>query len=228
MLPSVSLTTLTTVAMALALPHEYSHSHLHTPTTLPYKHKHLRRNDAVAQLLYIAPTSATCTGAEFPSECVVSGESLAQSIVDSFAKYNVSTAPEQAALLSWMAYESGEWKYNQNHYPAPGRPGQGTRNMMMPNYVLEYASSLPELSAQVAGANGDVSTVLALVQRDEYSFASAAWYYSTQCGEGVEQAVRQEGLTGWQAFVSECVVTTVNGEREAYWERACEALGVST
>ncbi|KAI1627345.1 hypothetical protein EDD37DRAFT_677238 [Exophiala viscosa] len=230
MLPSISLVLWASVAIALTLPHSYthtdSHNYLHRPTSL--QHKHDRRGDAVSDLLYIAPTSASCSGAEFPAECVASSEAIAEAIVISFAKYNVTTAPEQAALLSWMAYESGAWKYNTDHYPAPGRPGQGTRNMMMPNYVLEYASSIDTLSTQVDAAGGDVGRILALVQPDEYSFASAAWYYSTQCGEGVKESVRHEGLTGWQAFVSECVVTTVNGEREAYWTRACEALGVST
>lgn len=218
--------------------HIQSHGNLYTHGgSLHGKHSHIqihsgghvyeRRNDPVSQLLYIAPTSNSCAGAEFPAECVVSSTSIAQVIVKGFAKYNVTTAAEQAALLSWMAYESGEWKYNQNHFPAPGRPGQGTRVMMMPNYVLEYARSIDELSAQVTSAGEDVGAVLSLVQPDEYSFAAAAWYYATQCGEQVKDMVRSGSQAGWTAFVQECVVTSVNGDREAYWVRASQALGVS-
>jgi hypothetical protein len=193
----------------------------------PHHHFHQRRDDPVAQLLAIAPTSDTCADAPFPAECVVSSKSVVEAIVAGFARYGVATAAEQAVLLSWMAYESGDFKYNQNHYPAPGRPGQGTRAMLMPNYVQQYASSLPELQASVTAAGSDVGQVLSLVQPDQYSFASAAWFYSTQCTAPQKDAVQAGSQSGWAGFVAECVGTTVTSDRQEYWTRACQALGVS-
>ncbi|OAP63686.1 hypothetical protein AYL99_02913 [Fonsecaea erecta] len=205
-------------------------SHRDTAATAP---------DPVQQLLYIAPTSNTCAGATYPSECAVSSLAVVQDIVASFAQYNVTTAAEQAALLSWMAYESGEFKYNHNHFPAPGRPGQGTRTMMSPAFVQQYAESIPQLTAQVAAAVGTAGTpsssvtdaqadqVLALVQPDQYSFAAAAWFYATHCTDAQKALVRQGGQQNWQtAFVTGCVGTTVDDGRVAYWQKACQALGV--
>ncbi|KIW83398.1 hypothetical protein Z517_02643 [Fonsecaea pedrosoi CBS 271.37] len=195
--------------------------------------------DPVRQLLYMAPDSNTCDGATYPNECAVSSLPVVQALVDGFAEYNVTTAPEQAALLSWMVYESGQFKYNRNHFPAPGRPGQGTRSMMSPTFVQQYANSIPELQAKVAaiapppaagtsltGAQAD--QVLALVQPDKYSFAAAAWYYGTHCTDAQKKLVRQGGQKNWEdAFITGCVQTTVDDDRIAYWKKACQALGVT-
>ncbi|KIX98912.1 uncharacterized protein Z520_05373 [Fonsecaea multimorphosa CBS 102226] len=188
----------------------------------------------VSQLLYIAPTSNTCSGAAYPSECAVSSLSVVQDIVNSFAQYNVTTAAEQAALLSWMVYESGEFKYNHNHFPAPGTPGKGTRTMMSPTFVQQYANSIPELQAKVAAigtgaslTDAQADQVLALVQPDQYSFAAAAWYYGTHCTDAQKAQVRQGGQQNWQtAFITGCVGTTVDDGRVSYWQKACEALAV--
>ena len=102
--------------------------------------------------------------------------------------------------------------------------------MLMPNYVAMYAASLPALASQVAGlAPADV---LRLVQGDEYSFGSAAWFYTSQCTKGVKEGVRGGTRMGWEAFVTECVGTSPDegvGEesRVGYWERAMGTLGVS-
>ena len=104
--------------------------------------------------------------------------------------------------------------------------------MMMPNYVAEYAASIPALSSVVAAAS-DPAAILALVQPDEYSFGSAAWFYANKCGAQIKAGVQSSGRKGWEAFVTGCVGTSVDqgsGEqtRVSYWERACEALGVPT
>ncbi len=190
-------------------------------TTSAYPH--LRPRDPVAQLISIAPTSGTCTNAPFPLECATASTAIAP-LIASFANYSITTAAEQAALLSWMAFESGDFKYNQNHFPAPGNPGQGTRCMMSPAFVQEYVDSIPEVSAQAVGS--EPAQVLALVQGDEYSFASAAWFLSTQCDAGVRQGLQTGTLEGWMGWVSGCVGTTVTEERQAYWERAVVALGI--
>lgn len=186
-----------------------------------------RADDPVQQLISIAPSSNTCTGASFPSECEVSSVTVVNAMVAGFAQYNINTAVEQAALLSWMAFESGDFKFNRNHFPAPGRPGQGTRAMLMPNFVQEYASSIPELSSQVAAAASDPAAVLDLVSSDQYAWAAASWYYSTKCSASQKAQVLDGGLQGWQdGFITGCVQTTNTPERLAYWTRARQALGV--
>ncbi|KAK5049959.1 hypothetical protein LTR84_004078 [Exophiala bonariae] len=186
-----------------------------------------RASDPVQQLIAIAPGSTTCDGASFPDECAVSSTEVVNALVSGFAKYNINTAAEQAALLSWMAFESGDFKFNRNHFPAPGRPGQGTRAMLMPNFVQEYAASIPELSAQVAAAGSDPAKVLDLVLSDQYAWAAASWYYSTKCSAAQKAQVLNGGLQGWQdGFITGCVQTTNTPERQAYWSRARQALGV--
>lgn len=188
--------------------------------------------DPVQQLLSIAPTSNTCANAPLDgAECAMSSVGVVTALVNSFAKYNVNTAPEQAALLSWMAYESAEFKYNRNHFPAPGKPGQGTRTMMSPTFVQQFANSFPELQSKVAaigtGSDTQADQILALVQPDQYSFAAAAWYYSTHCTAAQKQQVQAGGQNNWQtAFISGCVNTALDDQRVAYWTKACEALGV--
>jgi hypothetical protein len=186
-----------------------------------------RVTDPVQQLISIAPTSNTCSGASFPDECAVSSTVVVNAIAAGFEKYGINTAAEQAALLSWMAFESGDFKFNRNHFPAPGRPGQGTRAMLMPNFVQEYASSIPELSSQVSAAGGDPAKVLDLVLTDEYAWAAASWYYGTKCTVDQKAQVVNGGLQGWQdGFITGCVQTANSGDRQAYWTRARQALGV--
>ncbi|KAL6246390.1 hypothetical protein RBB50_006626 [Rhinocladiella similis] len=229
-LPRFVAAMLVTACLVLAFP-PASYSHSHHLKLEPHHHNlnisaRTAPTDAVSQLLAIAPSSNSCANAPVPSECTVTTASLAQIIIASFARYNVTTGLEQAALLSWMAFESAEWKYNRNHFPAPGRPGQGTRVMMMPNYVAEFAGSFEELTDEVAGAGGDPDKVLGLVAGDEYSFAAAAWYYGTQCPQGVKEAVQTSGEQGWEEFVTACIGTTVTTERRGYWVKACNALNI--
>jgi hypothetical protein len=129
-----------------------------------------------------------------------------------------------------MAYESGEFKYNQNHFPAPGTPGQGTRTMMSPAFVKQYVASIPALASQAAGKSD--ADILALVQGDAYSFGSAAWFYSAHCSDVVKSAVKTGSRSGWAGFLTGCVDTTVDEgtgdkSREAYWQRAMAALYVT-
>ena len=213
-------------------PSETGHSHR------PFPSGHFNRTilprastpDPVGQLLYIAPTSNTCDGAKYADECATSNAGTVQAIVNGFAKYGVTAAAEQAALLSWMAYESVDFRYNHNHFP--GNPGQGLRCMMSPTFVSEYAKSIPELQSKAAAITGTASTdldaMLALVQPDQYSFAAAAWYYNKHCTDAQKKQIQAGGQNNWQtAFITGCVNTALDDSRVAYWKRACEALGVT-
>ncbi|KAL8952957.1 MAG: hypothetical protein Q9222_001176 [Ikaeria aurantiellina] len=90
-------------------------------------------------LLAIAPKANTCANATFPKECKTASEA-APFINHSFATYGITTAGEAAAVVAIMAFESGDFKYNINHFP--GRPGQGTRNMQSPALNLLVRAGL--------------------------------------------------------------------------------------
>ena len=81
------------------------------------------------QILEIAPSSKSCDEAspEFAEECRTAPVA-ARHISDSFEKYDINSKAEQAAILSWMAMESGEFRYSRNHFPEPGTPGQGSKS----------------------------------------------------------------------------------------------------
>jgi hypothetical protein len=150
------------------------------------------------------------------------------------SSYGVRSAPEIAALLSLIAYETDDFKYNINHYP--GNPGQGTRNMQMANFNLEYALSIPALVGQVqaittqttttSGLSDDqLNAIRALVLPDQYTWASAAWFYTTKC-VSIRSQVQAGGQTGYEAYLG-CVGTTATSDRLAYWTRANTAFGLS-
>ncbi|KAI9794318.1 MAG: hypothetical protein M1833_000409 [Piccolia ochrophora] len=106
-----------------------------------------------AQLLAIAPTSNPCSGASYPDECHTASQAT-PFVNDAFAHYDITCPTEVAALLSLIALGSGEFKYQKNHFPAPGRPGQGTRNMQSAAFNVLYALSIPALQAKVAAITG--------------------------------------------------------------------------
>lgn len=192
------------------------------PTTAIPLSLHVRTTGPVQQIIAVAPTSASCANAPVASECATASQALSP-ILAGFAKYNIATAAEQAALLSWMAFESDDFKYNINHFP--GTPGQGTRCMMSPTFVKEYVSSLSELQSNLTTATTPAE-ILALVEGDEYSFASASWFYSTQCSSTDKTALQTGTDHAWQGWITGCVQTTVTDARQQYWERAKTALSV--
>jgi hypothetical protein len=156
-------------------------------------------------------------------------------LIKAMSQYGITSPPEIAALLSLIAYETGDFKYNTNHYPAPGRPGQGTRNMQMANYNLMYAQSIPALSTKLSAITTGTSTsglsddqlnaIRALVVPDEYSWGSAAWFLTTQCAS-TRAALQAGGQAGYASYLS-CVGTSATSDRLAYWTRANTALGIS-
>jgi hypothetical protein len=171
------------------------------------------------ELLAISPATKDCSGAD-PKECATA-DTAAPFIAEAFAKYKINAPNEKAAVLSNMLFESGDFKFNINHNPAPGRPGQGTRNMMMPNFVYEYAASIPELADQLKKAapgitSGDQLTnasddvknaVRALVLPNKYSFASGAWFYATKCTDAQKKGLQApgDGVSAFVEFAANCV-----------------------
>lgn len=77
-----------------------------------------------AQVLTISPNANTCDNAPAEGECATA-KIAAQYTAQSFDNYKVTSKAEQAAIVSLMAFESGDFKYNKNHFP--GVAGQGSK-----------------------------------------------------------------------------------------------------
>ncbi|CAI7659913.1 unnamed protein product [Penicillium glandicola] len=177
-----------------------------------------------SQLLTISPASKSCTDAPAEGECATAKQA-AKFTSQSFETYKVTSKAEQAAIISLMAFESGDFKYNKNHFP--GVAGQGTRNMQSPAFNKKYASSLPALKDKLPSVSNSPADLLDLLRNDSTTdFGSGAWFLTTQCSKEVRTALADGSETGWQRFISDCVGTSVTDERKEYWERAVKAIGV--
>ncbi|CAO2656815.1 Nn.00g056180.m01.CDS01 [Neocucurbitaria sp. VM-36] len=177
-------------------------------------------------LIAIEPATASCAGADFPEECA-DATAAATAINKSFETYGITSTGEQAALVAYMLFESGNFKYSKNHFP--GRPGQGTRMMAMPPFVKLYANSAAgsQAVAQAESAGGDagLNAVLALVNSDdEKSFGSAAWFLTSQCTADVRAGLVAETVDGWHNFLTACVGTTAAAERDVPWVAAKQIM----
>jgi hypothetical protein len=181
--------------------------------------------EPVSALTYMGAT-ADCSGATQNKDECVPAKDAAPFIVKAFADYTITTAEEQAAILSIMIFESGKFMYKRNHFPAPGNPGQGTTNMMSPTYVAEYAASFPELSDGIAKAAGDKAKILDLVVDNKYSFGSASWFYAKKCSDADKKGVKLGTTAGYTSYLRDCVGTDPAPERLAGYDLARKALGV--
>ncbi|KAI4161478.1 MAG: hypothetical protein LQ342_004881 [Letrouitia transgressa] len=180
----------------------------------------------VHPLLAIAPNAKDCNNAPEPKECITAKDAL-PFINKSFRNYNICSAGQAATIVSLMAFETSDFKYNINHFPPPGNPGQGTRNMQSFEFNKKYAQSIPALKDKVAAAGDDKNAVRALLlANEEYDFGSAAWFLTTQCTQPIQNGLKSGSLEGWKAYITDCVGTTVTEERQEYFDRAVKALGV--
>ena len=191
-----------------------------------------RAATAASIVQQIAPASASCSGAPAGDECATASQA-APFLIQAMVDYKLYAPGQIAAVLSLIAFETGDLKYNKNHYP--GRPGQGTRNMQMAEYNLAYALSIPDLAPKaqaiapsgVAGLSDDkLNAILALVTPDQYSWGSAAWYLTTKCEASVVSGLQAGTDAAYQAYLG-CVGTSSTPERLAYWTRAKAAFGLS-
>ena len=176
------------------------------------------------QIQSIAPGTANCPGdnTQWTYECRTAAQA-APHIEKSFEDYKIVSPGEKAAVLSLMLYESAEFKYNRNHFP--GVPGQGTRNMQSPDYNAQYAQAIfSSEKVQKAQSKGGVVGVLNALRPAQYSFASAAWFLTSQCSQEVRQGLQSGTQEGWASYISTCVGTTVNSQRLSYWQKSLQAL----
>jgi hypothetical protein len=177
------------------------------------------------ELISIAESTASCASAPFPNECADATRAAA-AINKSFETYQITSIGEQAAVVAYMLFESGNFTYSKNHFP--GRPGQGTRMMAMPPVVEKYATSVAGAGAvaQALAAGGDLGLIntLALVNSDdEKSFGAAAWYLTT-CSPAVRTGLDAGTVDGWHAFLTQCVETTLDPLRDEPWIKAKQVM----
>lgn len=184
---------------------------------------------SAAQVLAVAPKSGSCDGAPAAGQCRTA-EQAAPMILNSFRAYGITSPNEMAAILSTIAFESGQFKYDR---PIKAEAGKGTRNMQSAAFNMKFAMSIPglgeKLSPVMSGPEGlsDPDGVLELLNaNDAYSFGSAAWFEATQCDPLVRSGLAGGSLAGWQTYITECLHTTLSTERQAYWQRAVKALGI--
>jgi hypothetical protein len=169
------------------------------------------------------PSSASCSGAPYADECKTADQA-APFIAAAFSKYKITSKGAQAANLALMAIESGEFKYSKSHFPAPGTPGKGTRNMQSPDFNSKYATAL--YGASKVQAAGSPDAILALVNDDADSFASASWFLATNCPSVLKQ-FETDVAGAWTAYIgSGCIGTTDSTQRENYWTAAKKAFGI--
>ena len=193
-----------------------------TITALPQK----RSCISAADLIKIAPNTTSCEGATYPEECATA-EVAAPNIGLSFREFKIPSFGAQAALVSIMLFETGDFKYNRNHFPAPGTPGQGTRNMQSPTFNQKYAEwiaangkdeSITAAKVTAAAAQGPAEVLALINASNKWSFASAAWFLKTQCEASVETALADGTQASYEAYLTDCVGTTVTDDRITGWE----------
>ncbi|KAJ1834478.1 hypothetical protein LPJ63_001923 [Coemansia sp. RSA 2711] len=166
-----------------------------------------------------ASTSGCASITEFTSECATNKQA-AQAITNAMAKYKITGRGQVVALISLMAYESNKWQYNINHFP--GRPGQGTRAMLMYSFVYAYAKQL--YPSQVQGAwqtssdNSTMNNVRALVLDNDDSFGAAFWYLTTVAKDFASaDKLRSGNIDDFKAYIENGVHTTWDSGRGDIW-----------
>jgi len=178
-----------------------------------------------AKIEWIAGGTKSCPDSgQYAYECRTAEQALPY-IIKSFVDYGLTTRGEQAAALGIMLFESSEFKYNRNHWP--GTPGQGTRNMQMPDFNLKYAQDLfpaDKVAAAQSATSDPVVGVLNLLRPEAYCFGSAAWFIKTQCSDEVRSGLQSGTESGWEAYITSCVGTTVTSDRHRYWIRSYRAF----
>ena len=172
---------------------------------------------ALKQLLAIAPTANTCDAAN--TECITASAAI-DNIIASFKEYNINTTGEQVALLAWQAFESVDFKFWKNH--SQNTPGQGTRCMMSPEFVQEYAAEkFPEIKET------DKAKLLEAVIKAGGEWGGANWFYQKKCDDSVKNALKARTGTkqAYSDFLTKCVNTGVN-DRMPKWNLAATALSL--
>ncbi|KAJ1650500.1 hypothetical protein GGF44_000250 [Coemansia sp. RSA 1694] len=184
--------------------------------------------DQLNRAVPVRASDSSCASVSTPDECAPNSRAVA-AINAAMAKYGVTQRGEIVAVISLMAYESGSWQYNTNHFP--GRPGQGTRAMLMYNFVEEYARALHPAEASQALAGGSSTdaarnSVRALVLSDNDSFGSAFWYLVNKAPgyHAKPDKLRSDNADDFKDYIVNGVGAGWDGSRQTIWETVNGAL----
>lgn len=107
----LSLSLLTSAAPAIAYEEKKSPSHINDITVMGIAHA----------------TGNKCRGAPLPDQCRDASQ-VAKILSAVFHTYHIITPGEKAALISLMAYETGDFMYNT---AVNGIPGKGSRELQI-------------------------------------------------------------------------------------------------
>ncbi|KAJ4386660.1 hypothetical protein N0V93_009558 [Gnomoniopsis smithogilvyi] len=183
------------------------------------------KRSVAATIVAIMPSSASCAGRG--DECTTA-EDAVEYLTGSMTEYSVTTAIEQAGLLSLIAYESVEMQYKKN-LDQSAQTGRGTVNMQSGDFNVEFAAAL-------GLGTYTVDNVLDLTSTsDKFTFYSAAWYYTTQSSCSATRSLAQSGNvdadTWFDSYLTTCdgmgsSWNTSEPERWTYWTRAKEVFGI--
>ncbi|KAI5837007.1 hypothetical protein DFP73DRAFT_569564 [Morchella snyderi] len=191
-----------------------------------------------SQVLAIAPNSADCSKASFPDECTNATVATEQLNI-AFKAYKVWSLGPKAALASLIAFESGDFVYNFNHFP--GRPGQGTKAMLMFKWIYKFAlwSGFNEEVSDIVGkpaesvteaetatfSNDTMNAIRALVLPVNLTFKAAPWYLVKQCKREHYEGLITDGYEGFKNYIELCIEAgDITEDRTAKWCTAVSAL----
>ncbi|KAI7831058.1 hypothetical protein BX661DRAFT_142094, partial [Kickxella alabastrina] len=160
-------------------------------------------------------------------ECMVNADAVAY-LNKAVEKYKFTRRGETVAVISNMLFESGGWMYNINH--SANTPGQGTRCMMMWNFISEYAKELhPDEYANLMGSSASSADsasdtvrndVRELVLNPEDSFASGFWFLVNKAAgfHDDDMKLRDGNLEDFKAYVETGIYTSWDSNREKWWQ----------
>ncbi|KAG8819502.1 hypothetical protein FRC17_010423 [Serendipita sp. 399] len=189
-----------------------------------------------AQVTAALPSIPTSCSGSSNSACRTPSQ-IAEFVNLSFKKFNFETVGEQAAIFALMAFESGSFAFDVNVFP--GRPGQGTRNMMMFDFVLPYALEFnatavhairPDLTTSSTAADvpdpNERNQIRATVLGDELSFGSGAWFLREKCPQSIAEGLQSESEDAWNRYMGpECVgAGSTDPARLALYRATLEAM----
>ncbi|KAJ1727236.1 hypothetical protein LPJ61_004685 [Coemansia biformis] len=179
-----------------------------------------------------AAASSYCDG-KAAGECA-NNAIATDAINKALATYKITRRSEAVAIIALQILESDYWKYNTNQYP--GRPGQGTRAMLMYPFVYEYAKSLFPAKVQDSWAKltpiddaskTQMNSVRALVIADEAtSFGAGFWYLTTKTTGYYNNAnaLRDGNLDDFKAYCVSAVGAEWSPARSSIWTAVDAAI----
>ncbi|KAJ2780653.1 hypothetical protein GGI15_003465 [Coemansia interrupta] len=178
-----------------------------------------------------AASDSYCSSSD--DQCSTNADAV-DPINNAIAKYGITNRGEIVAVVANMLFESGAWSENINSENTEG--GQGTRCMMMWNYVSQYAQELhPDEYEQLMGGSSDnadsasasVRTkVMDLVLDPDDTFGSGFWYLVTVATtyHNSDSKLRDGNVDDFKDYVENGIETGYSKEREQWWTAANKYL----